>query len=831
MDDTTRQNDQLPPIWNIRIPRDDRFIDDNKSIQAIHDQLRRAPICIVETPDSAQDSPGASATVREFAYRHADDYQAVWWIQGGHEASMALEYTQFAVALDLVAGVESADFKTVDSVKTMLDDHTGWLLIFDDIADPAIIEPLLPNPVDGHVIITSSHATPETDVSKIVVLPVDAIELAQSYTEDDFAPEDVPEILMHSPFALNILSAAARRTDQSTRAMLHTVGRALREVEDPDYIDAMQMAIRYPLSIVAQEMPPARDFLALCSFLASNDIPRFLFHNGDGIVTPRLARILDDDREFQKMLDFVGDLNIITHDNHTSSVHSSFQAAFRSSMAQNARKNWINAVMRLLDQAFPVETKYKEPSNVCAQLIPHILHATDAAEEEQAALPLASTLLYRAGLYLHAHDLLIHAQMCYLRSINIAERKLGTVHPDIATRVNSLGIVEHRLGNLDNAQTCFERAFEICETLYGPTNEAMYANVSDDMLTMPLRNLCMVLEEKGNVSRAQRAFEKAMRIFVEVYGWNHSVVAECAHSFGQTWMHLGKYQKAQNCFVKAVRAEENAAECDHQALARYLESLGMALIQNDHHESAVEQLQRSFRLFKSEYGDEDIRLARPYVLLGHAFRELSKLDDAETMYRKALSIIENNPDQSQPDELAKLLTNLGAIMLGQSEPGQARSYLDEALELLRNAHGDNAPELITVQVNLGKALDGLDAPSQAKDMYNAALKILQESDTKNFSDHATILYRLGRSHETEGDLGKAQEFYEHAMNIDSQHLGQEHPHVARDSSGLGSVLAKQGDTIVAMGHLTHALDIYENKYGKDHPKTRGVRKKLDKLTM
>ena len=831
MDASTRHNDHLPPVWNIREARDSRFLLDDRVVDAVRESLRNHPVCIVEPGDSVDGEQLSAQIAREYAYRHANEYQAVWWVRGRREAAMALEYTQFARALEMVAGTESGAFKTVETVVEQLTDHTGWLLIFDDIADPAIVDALLPHPVDGHVIITAHHVTPDTDTPKVIVPQIDPVELARSYTEDDFAPEDVPAPLAHSRFALDILSATARRTEQSMKSMLQTIGNALAKEADPSTNAALQMAIRYPLAVVANEMPAARDYLALCSFIAANDIPRFLFHDGDEIVTPRLARIFEDDHAFRKMIDLLESLGLITHDEHTTTVRPLCQSTLRATMAEKARKSWVNAILRLLVQAFPIETTYREPSKVCAQLVPHVLQATDFAEEEDVSLPLASTLLYRAGLYLHAHDLLTHAQMCYLRSINIAERKLGTVHPDIATRVNSLGIIEHRLGNLDNAQTCFERAFEICETLHGPATQEVYANITDAMLTMPLRNLCLVLEEKGNVARAQRAFEKAMRIFVDVYGWNHSVVAECAHSFGMTWVHLGKYQKAQNCFVKAVRAEENASDCNNEALAKYLDSLGMSLIQNDQHVSAVEQLERSIRLFQAKFGDSDTRLIRPHVHLGHALREIGELDEAEASYRKALLIIEASDTPTDPAELAKLLTNLGAIMLGRNEPGQARSYLDEALQIITNQKGEETRDLIPVLVSLGKALDGLDALAQAKEHYNRALAILTEHDPENVADHATILYRLGRSHELEQDFVSAREFYERAMHMDTVHLGQDHPHVARDSSGLGAVLAKQGDTIVAMGHLTHALDIYETKLGKDHPKTRSTRRKLDKLTM
>lgn len=820
----------LPPIGNITFPRISQFADEGGVLQTIHERLESTPICILEASEELDGNPGVSSTAREFAYRYADNYQAIWWLDGWHETALALNYTQLAVSVNTRGAREDNSFHTVDEVKQWLAAHDGWLLIINDLADPAMIDDFLPDPIMGHVLITTHHPSPETDISKVIIEPLDLASFVARYEAFDVYAEQVPSLLSHSPYALNMLAATATHSDYTMPQMLNTIGQALDKLDAPDYDDALQMVIRYPLSAIISRIPAAKDFLALCCFLAPNDIPRLLFRDGEGIVTARLARILDDDKAFQEMATLLCDFDILSQHQGMFSIHPSFQRVLRAGMDEKAARNWNNAVMRMIEQAFPTDATFESPSSVCTQLIPHLLRGVEMAEACGAALPLASTLLYQAGLYLQAYDLDKQTQMCYLRSINIAERKLGTVHPAVATRVNSLGIVEHQLGNLDSAQACFERAIEICETLYGTAKEARYSNIHDTMLTMPLRNLCMVLEEKGEVKRAQRAFEKAMKTFVEVYGWNHSVVAECAHCFGNTWMKLENYPKAQSCFLKAVRAEENAHVCDNEVLAIYLNSLGVLLLHNNDSEGAVEHLERALRLDQNMTSNGDPRVRMDLLYLGNAYREVGRLSEAEASYREALASLERDDSPEQESEMVKLLTNLGVVMLGQKQHGQARIFLEQALAMQTELNGDDAVGLVSILVNLGKAMDGLEAPSQAKDLYTRALAIIEAQSADNYSDHATILYRLGRSCELEREYESAIHYYEQAMNMDTRHLGKEHSHVGRDAAGVGSVLARQGDTIVAMGHLTLALDIYEESLGKDHPKTRAVRKKLDKIS-
>lgn len=829
MPKSDQHNDHLPPVWNIRAPRCREFTGRSDTLDELRQSLLDDHICILASPQAEMPGIGLSALALEYAYSHASDYQVIWWIDAEHLATMGIEYAQLGKALDMVDQKDDNHFFTLDKIKKRLEHNQGWLLIFDNVPDPALIPSFLPEETEGHVIITSPQPSRNSSITSLIIEPLDPASLDSLYPHSNIEEFGTDAHLNGNLLALNILAAYSDQTGEPMDDMLKAVQNNSNSLEDPTYAHAIQTALRFPLSILVRNYPASKDFLALCSFLNPGHIPLSLFDNIDGILTKRLVDAMQDDDAVQELISPLLELKLVSQNENGISIHPAIQHAVREGMSETPFAAWCNASVKLVNNAFPFETQYETPNPTCTRLIPHLLHATSIAEEHGIALEYVSTLLYQAGLYIHAHRLLEEAQMCYLRSINIAERKLGTIHQTIATRVNNLGIVEQELGNLDNAQTCFERAMEICETIYGPTKEAVYTGIPDSMLTMPLRNLCSVLEEKGNVKRAQRAFEKAMKIFVDVYGWNHSIVAECAHNFGNTWLKLHKHSKAQNCFIKAVRAEENAHECDNIALARYLNSLGIVLLKTDNPTLAAEQLGRALRLDQNEFGEQHVNVARDLTNLGHAYKQLKQLDDAEAVYRDALNIIEDQEEDCQAD-LASLLLNLGVILLGKSESAQARTLLDQSLQLHQEIYGENSRELISVQVNLGKALDGLDASTQAKAMYENSLAILKDQDPENHTDHATILYRLGRSHEKDKDYNESIKYYEQAMNMDTEHNGQDHPSVARDAYGVGSVLIRQGDTIVAMGHLTLALDIYERTVGKNHPKTRSVRKKLDEIT-
>jgi len=510
-------------------------------------------------------------------------------------------------------------------------------------------------------------------------------------------------------------------------------------------------------------------------------------------------------------------------------MHEIVQEAIREQLPEEALKAWANAAVRLVGGVLPFQQHYRVPIPACNRLLPHGLAATQYAEEVDVARESSALLLYHIGLYLHGRNALKEAKTCYLLSIAIGHKAYGVTHPSFATRINSLGIVEHELGNLREAKECFEKAFEICEALFGPLHEAVYSVEDDAMLTMPIRNLCTVLEELGDIDAAQFTYERAMKIYLEVYGWNHPTVAECANRFGRTWHRLGRLAKARNCFEKAVLAEESCADADGVRLALYLNNLASTLLEANEPTLARERLERALRLDRQAFESPHLAIGRDLANLGNANRLLRHLKEAEKCYREALDNLQEGEEPDSIDQTT-LLNNLGVVLLDLRKPTEARTQLERAFQLTADRHGEYSIESVRILINLGRAYDNLDSHTEAMHRFSRALGIVERDNGKESERQATFIYRMGRSHHAHSEHDQALQHLQRAMKIDTKLFGEQHPAVARDAFAIGNVLASKNDTIVAMGHLTLALDIYENTVGKNDPRARKVRKRLDELS-
>ncbi len=836
------RTDRLPPVWNLRVARDPRFTGRAAELATLRNSLRASKVVVVNEGQAPLGGLGKSSVAREFAYRSAADYQVVWWIQSEDPGALHLSFTQLMTAINMVRRVPDEPPYAAEEIREFLGAHGGWLLIFDGLDNLSVLSKYLPERFGGHVIVTTPLGAADTPYTSIALTPFSDAD-AGTHLRIGLPSASADAIVAlsrkagGSPLNLHLLAHWARVLPTGPDGAIKNLNARLPEPLRDNISSEVSKAIsRFVvgelMALLEAEDRPSRDLFSLCAYLAPHDIPEFIFapkERADEIFSQRLSAALAAPNGLKTILERLARYGLIQRHGDSFSTHEQIQEVLRDRLSEDAAKAWANAATRLVSESFPYEPVYAGPSPNCSRLLAHALVCTQYAEEANVARESASQLLYYAALYLHGNRALQDAKTCYQLAVAIGRRAYGNDHPVMAMRINSLGVVEHELGNLKEARDCFETAFAICEKVYGPVEQAVYGMPDEKLLTIPIRNLCAILEEMGDVEAAQRTYEKAMQIYLEVYGWNHPLVAECADRFGRTWHKMGKLAKARNCFEKAVLAEESAAEPNFGTLATYLNNLSMVLMEMNEPQLAHERLSRALRLDNKTFGDRHPAVARDLANLGHACRALRQLDDAERYYRDAVTMVERTEGEDSP-HAAALLNHLGIILLDNGKAAPARSCLERALSLNQTLFGPESNEVVRNLTNLGRALDEIGARTQALTAYEQALGIVDKQEGTNSERKATILYRIGRSLNRQKRNEEALERLQQAMKMDTQLFGKQHPTVARDAFAVGCVLADMRDTVVAMGHLTLALDIYENTLGKNDSRARKVRRRLEELS-
>jgi len=168
--------------------------------------------------------------------------------------------------------------------------------------------------------------------------------------------------------------------------------------------------------------------------------------------------------------------------------------------------------------------------------------------------------------------------------------------------------------------------------------------------------------------------------------------------------------------------------------------------------SAAEQ--RSWSTFFAE-GEKDLSMER--------------LPEAEESFRKALKEVQLIPHQTE-DEV-KCLNRLADTLALRSNPVEAQTLYQRALNLLEKRYGKESPKVVPALFALGSMCESEGDPTTAMALYHRALHI----NEKNYGPYspavANSLHQLGRASYGAGHEDQAEKHYKAAMSILMQQPG------------------------------------------------------------
>src|SRR3954447_25642494 len=148
-----------PSIWMVpRRPAPD-FVGRAAELAALEQALTASGRSALTRPVSVHGLGGVGKTLLavEFAYRHADAYDAVFWLAAENPTTLAPAFAELARELALPEAGEPDQNVRIAAVLRWLEAHPRWLLVLDNAERREDVEPFIPRRHAGHVLITSRN--------------------------------------------------------------------------------------------------------------------------------------------------------------------------------------------------------------------------------------------------------------------------------------------------------------------------------------------------------------------------------------------------------------------------------------------------------------------------------------------------------------------------------------------------------------------------------------------------------------------------------------------------------------------------------------------------
>jgi hypothetical protein len=276
-----------PPAWGAVPSRLPDFVGRAAWLDRLHQSLTRDDrIGVV----AIQGLPGVGKTqlAVEYAYRHADSYDLVWWVPCDTAEAAKCAMDDLAVAAgvpDMARGLDGGDYAGLFELLRRRQRFARWLLIFDNAGEPEVIRDLIP-PLPGDVLITTRSSRWERS-GEMLELDVfdrgESIEFLRhrmrkftSGTADRLAEGvgDLPLLLEHAVESRVAVGAYLARLDAAPLELL--------DEQPSDYHATIASVWRTAVGRLRDDAPDAFDLLSRLSFFGPDPVPRESLERGSG---------------------------------------------------------------------------------------------------------------------------------------------------------------------------------------------------------------------------------------------------------------------------------------------------------------------------------------------------------------------------------------------------------------------------------------------------------------------------------------------------------------------------------------------------------------------
>jgi tetratricopeptide (TPR) repeat protein len=460
---------------------------------------------------------GKSTLAARWAAAHAGDYTVTWWISAATPADIDAGLASLAVALQpALTGVLPLEALREGAVQ-WLAARQRWLLILDNVTDPADVAPLLARAPAGRYLITSRRASgwhgTAVPVRLDVLDPAEAQALLSAILTQDRPREadgaaELCAQLGFLPLAIEQAGAYLAQAGATPREYLGLLARypaAMYQAaaEGGDAARTIARIWHLTLDRLADD-PLAGQVLRVLAWYAPDGIPRTLL---DGLADP------------PAVLRAVGRLaaySMLTADAGVLAVHRLVQAVTRTPGPGDPHRDPLaiddarRQATRQLAAALP------DPEDPAGwpdwrMLLPHIdalaSHAPPDTDTQDTA-----DLLNQAGLFLRGQGQPRRAAGHLQRALAGYTRMLGADHPHTLAPRNNLAGAYRDAGDLG-------RAIPLHEATLAGSVRVLGADHPDTLGSR--NNLALAYQGAGDLGRAIPLFEQALADCARVLGPDH----------------------------------------------------------------------------------------------------------------------------------------------------------------------------------------------------------------------------------------------------------------------------------------------------------------------
>jgi hypothetical protein len=778
VEDSGRPRTRQPQIWGAVPLRNPDFVGREELLEDLRVRLLEpgdTATAVLPEALHGMGGVGKSQTVVEYIYRHASEYDIVWWIPSEHPTTIRSSFVDLAKRLGIKASTAETAVPAVLEALRSGAQNRRWILVFDNAEHPDVVRSFLPTGL-GHVVVTSRNAE-WAGVARTVEVDLfardESIELLRRRGGGNITDEDADRLanaLGDLPLAVEQAASWRAQTGMPVPEYVDLLAKNSAELlkagAPGEYELPVAAAWNVPLNRLKTDRRGALELLQVCAFFSPEPISRSLFTGVRAAPVPEaLAEAFSDPIKLNQAIREINRYSLakIDHSRNTIQLHRLVQAVLRDQLDHSQWENMRHSVHLMLVNGDPGDPNNSASWPIYADLLPHAVNSRAVDCQDSWVRTLVTNLvryLTNSGDYRGALSLAESAWDAWTTL-------LGETNVDTLVMGRHLGNALYRVGRTDDARARNSRVYQLMMDNLGEDHEATIS-MAEVLLIEP--------QAEGNLTevrdRSAAILERAQRVFDE----DDPALLAYANNYAARLRLTGEYFTARDLDETTLRRRTAILGGTHVATLNTRSGLAMDMRECGLYVEACEMQEETSAIATEVLGRD-----HPGTIGGD--RCLAVARRKAGLHAKAMELTED-------------VYNRYRLRHGEGHIDTVTSMMDMATELRQT--GD-----------LEKSLDfGLRSVRDFEQVFYA-----QHPFTMIATTNLAVTRRLI------GDVDEARKLNASAVDGFLAQLDEDHPYVLVARANLASDLAELGQLEEARQLDVDTLERSTRKLGAEHPTT------------